>query len=878
MNDADKTKEQLAQELDVLRRRLEALEGTGDTRVEEDIHLFRRLVNASEMGIGMADLEGRITYANAKLCALLGEPGPAALLGKSVGDYYLPRDRARVAREILPAVLAQGHHTVELALLSAAGDVTPTIQSLTLLTHEGGKPFRFANVIMDIAGRENAQRILREAKAEAERNAEQAKRYARELEWKNLELEHTRSEAVAASAAKGEFLANMSHEIRTPMNGMLGMAELLLRSDLSPEQRKRVEAIFRSGEMLLTIINDILDFSKIEAGEMALETIPFDLVDAVSGVTELFSQDAEERGIELVVHYAPQAPQVFTGDPVRIRQVIGNLVSNAVKFTEKGHVLVSVECDSAEGESALVRISVEDTGTGIEKERLEDIFDSFVQADGTIGRRFGGTGLGLAISRQLVEMMGGTVAVVSEREAGSTFTFTVPLKVAGKQSEATRPTPEWEDARVLVLGEGGLGPELLTALLGVWGLRARAMASTKDGLEELLTAQASGDPYWLVLVNRNMTDMHAEAAARLVAERPELGGLALVMVSALCKRREDSVRLAGLGFAATVPNPVGPARLCDTLGALWRSRELGGAGSLYQGAQGTTAGEPSGPGEPEAPTAEVGEDSLPRVLLAEDNEVNQEVALGHLEAFGFHVDVAINGRQAVEMAKQTAYDVILMDIQMPELDGMAASEEIRRNEGSAYVPIVAMTAHAMASAREQCLRAGMDDYISKPLRGDDLRAVVLRNIGRHAGQALPPENDPRPSAAVPEPGEDAPILDIRAALTTAGGKVQRLRRLTQIVLEDLPRQLRYLGEAVVSGEREAAERHAHTVKGQAAHLGAVPLGRAALDVEKAAHDGDLARAGSLVPGLTGLGEELCEALRSVDWNEVEAIARREFSG
>ena len=653
-----------------------------EAALNEELYLFDVLMESLPEHIYFKDRTCRFTRVNRSMARLFGLREPADLIGKCDFDFFTP-EHAQPAYDDEQLLMAE-----RAPLLSKEeketwpdGRETWVLTTKLPLRDQSGRIVGTYGISRDITDRKRAEQELHAAKEQAD----------------------------AANRAKSEFLANMSHEIRTPMNGVIGMTGLLLDTDLTPQQRECAETVRLSGEALLTVINDILDFSKIEAGKLQIESFPFDLRQVIEEVEEMLASRANEHQLDLVLGYPSGHPRHFFGDGSRIRQVLTNLVGNAVKFTDAGHVLTTVECESVDAGLAHLRISVQDTGPGIPHDRLGLLFQKFSQLDGSSTRRHTGTGLGLAISRQLVELMGGAMGVESRLGEGSTFWFTLPVLI-DPHPIITKPidTSDLTGLRVLIADDNAVNRRILQEQIASWGMRYSGFESGVDAITALRQAQSEGDPFQIVLLDYQMPGMDGLAVAVAVRADRDVSDVTIIMLTSAGSWKEPQNTL----LDACLTKPVRQSHLLNTLALTWAKRRQrdGAASRLPQRDQYT-------------PSSVAGKfaDVPLRVLVVEDNAVNQKVAVRMLARLGVRAEVAGNGLEAVQMFRSLRPGVIFMDCQMPELDGYEATRQIRLLQNADEHPaIIAMTAGALAGSREECLAAGMDDYISKPIEPTDL--------------------------------------------------------------------------------------------------------------------------------------------------------------
>ncbi len=815
----------------------------------ENLAMLSLVASKANNAVAILEADGTVSWVNEAFVKMTGYM-PVETNGKRIDELLFgPSTDPTAVREFQEAFRHGQEYAGDLMLYRHDGRTFWSDCNVIPVRDQNGELSRWIFIGIDITKRRQTEEALRQAKEQAE----------------------------AASRLKGEFLANMSHEIRTPMNAIIGMTELALATELTPEQREYMETVRDSATTLLQLLNDILDLSKIEAGKLSIEQIEFDLADAVNDTIRALAVQAHEKGLELISHVPPDLHRPVIGDPIRLKQILFNLVGNAIKFTERGEVVVEVEEQWRAKDEVGLHFSVRDTGIGIPKDKLDRIFEAFSQADTATTRQFGGTGLGLTITAELVRLMNGRVWVQSQPNDGSTFHFTIRLKLPQESAEAVKPiddeTGDLAGRRVLVIDDNATNRKILDETLHHWEMRPDLVDSSDAAMVALERAAAAGETYDLILLDAMMPNTDGFQLAELLKRRPDLKAHTIVMLSS-ADQPNSITKCRQLGIQDFLVKPVSTPRLKRTIAKLLSQRSQ---------RQRSTEDEPSaieqrhdGPSVGESREDLVEQPVRPlRILVVDDHEANRRLASTVLRKRGHQTTEAANALDALELLEREPFDVVLMDVQMPDMDGMTATERIRALPAHAdgfepsRLPIIALTAHAMAGDREQCLAAGMDEYLAKPLQPGQLVQLVEQiarpkpsSLDEDRHSALSPAVSKEPGADKPN-GGDAPaslIADFQAALESMDNDQDLLLEQMRFFQADAPDLLRQIDQAIQTEDARQLELAAHRLKGLVARYCCHPATQLAWELEQIAHETAWEHGRVVAKRLRGHVEPLREAI------------------
>ncbi len=792
---------------------------------------YRTIFENAQEGIFRTTPDGQIMMANQTLAEILGYGSPEELIRNipDISKTYVDPERRK---ELMTLLKEHGFcNNFEVQQRRKDGSVIDISVNAHATMNKHGEIIYLDGMLADVTAKKRA-----------------------------TELRVARDTAEAANRAKSEFLANMSHEIRTPMNGIIGMTGLLLDTRLDPEQKEFMGTVKTSGEALLAIINDILDFSKIEAGKLDLEDLDFDLRHTLEDTSDILALRAHQKDLEFICQVDPDVPSLLVGDPGRLRQIIINLTTNAIKFTQEGEVSILVTTQEDSGSEILLRFTVRDTGIGVDQKLQPMLFDPFTQADGSTTRKYGGTGLGLAISRQLAEMMGGEIGVESEDGKGSTFWFTARfLKQANLSQEkarASQETPDLCNCRILAVDDNETNRFYLRKINEAWGCKLFDEAPDGDTALAILRRSAdNGQPFDLAILDMQMPKMSGETLGVKIKKDPMLSSILLIMMTSV-GNRGDATRLAKKGFAAYLTKPIKESLLKECLQTVIHGkqpRESKHASLITRHS-----------------LAESRKRDI-RILVVEDNVINQQVAMAIIDKLGYRAEIAANGREALDSLVRMPFDLVIMDCEMPEMDGYEATHEIRkwrdsedeelRKKGS--LPIIAMTAHALAGERERCLKAGMDDFLSKPVSPQILAETLKKWLSRTAI-----EQEDKIVIEEHRGAKNPVVLDHDALMDRLNNNKQLYRMVMEMFLEKTPQTIAELQAAIAQEDGKQTHLLAHNLKGTAANLGAEVLYDATLALEQLGKKKNLAEANGVLKdiekGFADLEKEITTSLADLD--------------
>lgn len=794
----------------------------------QKLQFFRRALKSTPDAICILKPDGHPVFQNYAFSKLFGYDSPNEL--DYAGGYHIiyenPDDKVEIDKHLASAQSWYG----EVNLVSSSGESMTVLLRADSIKSEDGTIQANIFIHTNITDRKQMEQQLLKAKQEAE----QVNEY---LQTSTAKANEMAAAAEEANAAKSAFLANMSHEIRTPMNGIIGMTSLLIDTELTKEQIEYANVIRSSSDSLLSLINDILDFSKVEAGKLELEIIKFDIRHTVNDVIEMMYPAAMKKQLSIFHTVSDDIPRYFNGDPSRIKQILNNLCSNAIKFTEDGQISVNVEKQKQDEHSTHLHFSVTDTGIGIPQNAIPELFKTFTQADSSTTRKFGGTGLGLAISKKLTEFMGGTMGVRSKSGEGSTFWFTVKLQNAeDDKDQKILEEKSLEGKKILIVDDNLTVCKLFADMVKTLGCKAECAINANGALKTLRTAYSRSEPFDIAIVDFMMPEIDGETLAKLIRKDNKLNNNIQMIMLTSAGARGDSAKMFKAGFSAYLQKPVKKEDLFRCLitvinqNNMKPSKQIITRHSLHEEQQKNLS-----------------------ILLVEDNPTNQQVASLMLKQLGFRADSVANGKEAVEAIELRPYDIIFMDCQMPEMDGYEATRRIRKMSSDKNgIPIIAMTANAMRGDREKCIEAGMDDYIAKPVKPSDFGNAIARWGG--AKTIIIPDNKQEKKINSDE------LFNRDAMYENMMNDKDLVQSVIDAFLHDIPQQLKILEDAIVREDADQITLTAHSIKGAASNVCAPKLHSIAYVVERAGDQNDIEKAASNFDQVKEEFEKLKEVL------------------
>jgi len=818
--------------------------------LQENEARFRNIFCHAGIGMAVYDLSGRILQCNAMLCKFSGYT-KNELYETIITDYIHPDDiESFKSSEQKLIDRSVDQFRMDVRFYDKSNNIIWTDASVTIMSDLSETDALFNIQLIDITQRKKSQLEIQRLNLKLKKKIEQMELINCQLEKAVDFANSVAIDAEIANKYKSRFLANMSHDIRTPMNGVIGMTHLLINTDLTDEQREYANMIRISGNALLSLINDILDFSRIEADQLLLESQTFNLRMTVEDTVDIVALEAYEKGIDLTCMIEPNVPSDLIGDPGRLRQVLVNLLGNAVKFTEKGEVVLHIQLKKETDDQTSIYFAVKDTGIGIPESKLKDLFKPFSQVESKTPSKYSGTGLGLSISQRIVRLMGGRIAVESQNNSGSTFSFTVSFKKNNKKL-ISKKTCEADlcDKTILIADSQPAYRTMLSNLLDNIGCHHLEVSDGESALSMIRSSMGTNQPIDLVLIDMHLSKINGIKLGRIMKSDPSISQIPIIMITFVGQRGDVSM-LQEIGFSAYLNKPVKQSLLQKSLQKIFSSQPPDKTETISENiiTQFSINEE---------------ESQQKRILLVEDSEMNRRLASVYLKKMGYQIDTADNGQEALDKLAKKEFDLILMDIQMPVLDGIQATKAIRSGKypvKNTDIPIIAITANAMSQDRKMCISAGMNDYVAKPFKPEDLKITIEKYLGR--GKEKQQKKQARNRSSIP-----SKYYDKKAILNRIDGDTRLFHQLITLFVKEVPRQIKEIKLAIKENDPEKITLYAHTIKGSAYNIRAMELKQVAFDIEQAGKASDIHLAASKIDALENTYDKLYSELRRVISND-----------